>query len=205
VSKLSIKHPVGLVVACLGGAITASAAASLALGLVNSTHPYFLLGFEFIVGIAGVFAILVALGRFALGPAMALLCVAGAVGVGSLLGHRSSGGFLGGAATIYLLGRCSAAFLLLTAAAWVVLARRPHESVASLVRGMLFGFGLILLVPGLWLSRGHLGALGPAVKALVMLFGAAVGLGLLAASVHFTIRAFEFGRVGDARPNPFDR
>lgn len=204
-TKLSIKHPVGLLVACVGGAITASAIASLSLGALGPTHPPFMLGFEFITAIAGVFAVLVALGRFSLGPALALLCVAGAVGVGSFLGHRSAGGFLGGAAQIYLLGRCSAAFLLLTAAAWLVLARRPHESVASLVRGMLFGFGLVLMIVGLWLSRGHIWALGPAVKALVMLFGGVVGLGLLAASVHFTIRAFEFGRVGDARPTSPDR
>jgi hypothetical protein len=175
-----------------------------------------MLGFEIISLVSALFGVFVAWGRFSTGPAMALLCVMGAVAVGSVLGDLStnSGNPVGGQVlytygkngmfeipiTLFMVGRLAASGLLGICASWVVLERRPKESLPSLVRGVVCGVLLIVLLACVWKGRTYAAGLGSLVRTFGILGVGVASLGLLAAAVHFTIRAFEFGRLRDDGP-----
>ncbi len=168
-----------------------SAAAAILAGALSSPRPIFMLGFEVVILISGAFGVLVGRGRFGDGPAIALLCVAGAVAVGSLLGDLCAGKRIGTFDLRPLLfARCAAAAVLALLAGVIVLRRDPAHSIRALLRGIVFGVLFIGLVGGLYAVRAQVFAHGPLAKAGMVIVGGVVGLGLLAATVHYTIKAF---------------
>ncbi|MBY0260852.1 MAG: hypothetical protein K2Q20_00810 [Phycisphaerales bacterium] len=186
----------------LSAALGLSVLAMLGLHVSISPDP-FVIAFELIVLLCAAFAFLLGLGRFRDGPALTLVCSAGIVGVASLLAFVASNQMLGGRSLVPYLGiRFGLAGALALIGAWTILRRRPREAMSSLAKGVGAG---VLLVVGLaagvkW--GGAFASLSPVVVVLVGLIGATVGLGLLAASVHCIIRAFEFGHAAVVTDGP---
>lgn len=196
----------------LCAALTLSALAGIAASLLAIKPLWFMLGFEVITVVAGVFGVMTAMGRFGTGPAMALLCVAATVAVGSLLTNVSAGDInpIAGSVlrrygefkvTVFFVVREVMAAGIGLCAAWIVLSRRPRESLSSLIKGAAFAIALLVVVGGSWALRGKVASLGALVQAVGGLTIAFLALCLLAGAVHFTIRAFEYGRVSDERSN----
>jgi hypothetical protein len=149
--------------------------------------------------IAGIFGVMLSRGsRFAgaTGPAITLLCIAGVVGVGSLLGWVGTGREAAGVKlTGALAFRAALAAAIAALAGAHVLSRRPKESLSLLIKGVLFG--LPVLAVG---AMAYTGVLSRAFKdagELVLVVGGVVGAvivgGLICASAHFLIRAFQVG------------
>ncbi len=162
-----------------------------------------LFGFEVVVFIAGVLAAIFGRGRFSIGPGMALANIAGTILVGSAFGYISAGRQLGTTSLTPLLAfRFLAGGVIAAAAAYCVLSRDPKSwRVAAL--GAAMGLPSVALAAAVmvtparravmtFLSGGGIAQTGLAVVAVVV-----VG-GLLCASVHLLIKAFEMGRVPDA-------
>ncbi len=177
-----------------------SGLAMAALILFNPPVYWFMLGFEVLITVAAVFGVLLSLGRFRDGPALALLCIAGAVGAGGLLGYVGSGKTLVGIDLKYLLvlrAALAAAFAL--AAAAVVLARRPRASLPLLATGIGAGVALVALGAGFWAARGTLaGAAGP-VRVIAFTVAGVLVICLVSAAGHYLIRAFA---IADESPEP---
>lgn len=157
-----------------------------------------MLGFEVVIALACVFGVLVGIGRFGSGPAIALACVAGTIGIGSLLGYLGAGRRLGGVdLTPFLFGRGAAAGAIAMIAAVIVLKRDARRSVPSLVRGLAFAAALAGFLAAAYWIRPQVFAYGPLAKAAMVIVSGIVGLGLLAAAVHYTIKAFEHGKFSN--------
>lgn len=195
----------GLFVALLSGLVLLSAVVGAGAAALHAPPIWFMLGFEVIIAVAGVFGVLTGLGRFLNGPALALVCVAGAVGAGSLLGFLAGRGNLAIDLWPFLMARGVAAAAILAMAGWAVLSRRPQESWRRLGVGIacLIGFGAI--AGGLWVAQGWLTGLGTMPGAIIGLVAGATLLGLLAAAVHHVIRAFETGAAGLPADEPAAR
>jgi hypothetical protein len=108
-----------------------------ALSLVQPRASWVLFGFEIVVLVAAVLGFRIGRGKHNDGPALGLLCVAGAIAVASAFGFLGSGrvlslpslGFTRDVSLKpYLFGRAAAAAILAGAAAWIVLARSRNLS-----------------------------------------------------------------------------
>lgn len=219
-SELSLKKPIGLVVGVVCAAVALSAMVAAPMSFTTPKPLYFLLGFEIVILVASVFGVLTAAGKFAAGPALSLACVMAVVGIGSLLADQSANvaNPLAGPIvyhlnrwgvdwriTLYFALHAAAAIAIGLGAAWVVMARRPRESLASLARGLVFGAALLGLLAGAWYARSQAAGLPGVMRVMAELAVAGIALGLLAGAVHFTIQAFEFGRVRDDQPSKSSR
>lgn len=190
--------PFGFLTAGVSAIVLLSAAVAIVAGMVASPPPYFMLGFEIVIALACVFGVLVGLGRFGSGPAIALVCVAGTIGVGSLLGYLGAGRRLGGVdLTPFLFGRGAAAGSIAMIAAVMVLKRDARRSVPALVRGLAFAGALAGFLGAVYWIRPQVFAYGPLAKAALVIVSGIVGLALLAAAVHYTIKAFEHGKFSN--------
>ncbi len=187
--------PVGVLCAATG----LSSLVLLAIAIWNQPTSWFLVGFEVVIAVAAAMGVLAAMGRFRDGPALTLLCIAGAVGVGSLLSYIGAGKFLAGQSLRpYLMLRLVDAALLALAAAVIVLARSPRLALPALAKGLLFGAVLCGIVAAAWFSRSWISSsAGPARAAIFIAMGIA-SICLIAASGHYLIRAFAAG--ADAHP-----
>lgn len=200
-----VHRTIRLLALTLGILIAASAliCAGLALAplLSSGQRPAWLLfGFELVVLVAAVIAVLFGRGRFAEAPGMALACVAGTVFLGSAMGWQAAGRQLGGVSlTPFLAGRVAVSLVLGAAAAACVLSRdRQAWRLAAL--GTLLALPVLGALAAVALPAGRRAlenAIGPSVG-----LQAAVGVGaflvlggLLSASVHILVRAFEMGRT----------
>lgn len=189
-------QPLGILTAGISAIVLLSAAVALGVGAFATPHPYFMLGFEVVILIAAAFGVLIGMGRFSEGPAIALACVAGTIGIGSLLGYLGAGRQLGSVnLTPFLYARGAAAGVLALLAAVTVLKRHPGQSLPALVRGAASGVAFAVVIGGLYLIRAQVIAYGPLAKIAMVIIGGIVGLGLFAAMTHYTIKAFEAGRI----------
>ncbi len=214
-SELTLSKPIGLIAGATCAAIALSAIAGVFAAVLGSVPLWFFLGFEVVTLAACVFGILLAIGRFSDGPGLGLLCVVGAVAVGSVLGDISTqlanpiggpvlrtfgkGGLVQIPITTFMALRLAAAGIVGLCAAWIVLNRRPAESIKSLIIGLALGVAMLVIVAVGWKVRAPLATLGSFAATIGLFTVGVLALGLLAASVHYTIRAFEFGRLGRAR------
>jgi len=179
----------GLALVC-GLGVIASAAIGFYLGLWGSQQPaWFVVAFEAVALVAGVFALLAGTGRFASAPGLALLCAAGAVGAGTVLAHVGSGKQV--LPAWFLVVRAGLTAGLVVAAAWSVLARNPGPARRSLVRSVMFGAPLAAILAGAWMLRHQAAALPDGVKMAGGFFGFLIVTALAAGAVHCAIRAFE--------------
>ncbi len=193
------------------GALSALALVS-ALGvagiaLVRGAQPYWLLvGMEVCIAMAGIFGVLFLRRKFADGPAMTLLCIAGTVFAAGFLSWLAvrSGIKLKGDQSLnvktLMLGRVGIAAALVGLASLEVL-RRDRRSLGLLGRALATGVPLAIIAGGLFLGRDALAA-QQAVPAWIVWtlvsIGVVVAMALLCACGHFVIRAFEMGRPESA-------
>jgi hypothetical protein len=184
----------------VGVAVLLSAAALGFGALLAGDQPYWLLILmQVCAALAGVTAVLFGRGSFQEAPAMALLCIAGTVGVTGFLSWLSvrQGIVLGGRTInlkLWMLAHAGACGLLATLAAWEVLRRDPRGP-GRMARGCwlfcacgLCGAAMILLT-----RKG-----GALPQWLVWIVLAVLSVGVLAffsAGLHAVIRAFESGRL----------
>jgi hypothetical protein len=207
----TVAKPVAVLSLALNVAAGLSAAVLLIAGATAAKPAWALLGFESITIIAAVLGVLFGLGRFRDAPGMALACIAGTIFAAAVLGWKSvtasagqSRAVAGIPLTPVILAQVLAALMLGAAAAFSVLSRRRAAWKPAII-GAALGSPLAIVAMA-FLYRGTrptvVGALGSplgAVLALVVLGG------LLAASVHLIIRAFEIGSADTPESGPTSR
>ncbi len=190
-------RPALLLALVLSALVLLSAVAGATISLLNQPKPaWFALAFELTIIVAAAMGCLVGLGRFRQGPALALLCVAGSVAVGSLLGYVGDGRRLLGLNMMpSLAARELAAGLLLASAAWLVLARDPTRTLPPLVKGLALGVLALAAAGGLWAARAGLASIPDAVKLFLIVVLFLVFTVLVSISAHLVILAFQRGGV----------
>lgn len=180
----------------IGGATVISALFGAAAGY-GKAWPLF--GFETVCVLAGLGAILFALGRIRQAHAMALACIAGTIFVCGVLGYISI--MREGLAGLHMspkywgLGRVGLSAVLVVLA--VVISILPNKSATrTLLRAILWAVPLVAI--GAWYKLAHLAPMSSAqsgfveVLRLVGMFVIAAVCGVsLCAFIHCAIRAFE--------------
>lgn len=176
--------------------------------LVAGGRPAWLLfGFEFVVLVAGVLAVLFGRGRYREGPGLALAAIAGTVFIGSACGYISVGKQLGTMSLTPLVAlRVLLAGILAAGGAWCVLSRDP-KSWRCAVLGVLLGLPAAALAGSLVIGAARRVLMGfvsggGIVQTGIAVLGIAVAGGMLCASVHLIVKAFEMGRLGADRYCP---
>lgn len=178
----------------LSAVVALSVLGMVSWAVVSGTPSPFFLGFEVVALVAAFFGWMIGSGKYTEGASIGLLCVAGAIGAGGLLGYLGAGRSIGGhSIQFYVLGRAAAAACFAGFAAWLVLVRRPSLTLPSLIRGVLFGALFLGVARGSYALRAPILALHPLAVIAILLIVSVLCLALLAASVHYCIRAFEMG------------
>jgi hypothetical protein len=175
--------------------LTGVSAVGLLVAALLATPPvWFLAGFELLVAAASVFGVLLAGGRFREGPALALACVVGVIGAGSLLAYVGPGkAFLGDAARVYLAARGADAALLGLGACLLVWVRRPSASFRSLLIAAAWAVALVSVTVLAMKARGALSSSPGAVRfACAVVFGGLM-IATLSGAVHYVVRSFQAG------------
>ncbi len=163
------------------------------------------LGFEAVILASAVMGALVGLGRFRASVPLALLCVGGSGLIATMFGHLSSGVSVGATGIVgrliammtdplsgARLGVCAGILML---SALTVLGRRPTESTRRLVWAAATGAPVIIAAAA-WMVpivRSSVMSLPAVALAMLATLLGLLGIGLVSASVHFVIRAFEAG------------
>jgi hypothetical protein len=196
------------VVAVLGAVLALSALAMCVASVAIAPHAVWVVfGFELIMVVAGVIAVLFARGAFAEGQGLTLLCVAGVTLAGGFLSYLATAGshgivFRAGAGPTsmvpWLVFRTVIGLGFLLMASYAVL-RRSRDSVAYLKRGVIASIVLGTVAGVTLLTRGTLANAPDAVRGVVWAFVGVVALIGIAAAGHSFIRAFECGRLEDAK------
>lgn len=182
----------------LFGAVLASAAVLAIAGVLNHPPAWFLIGFECVLVVTGLMGFLTAKGRYQEGFGATLAVFAVIIAVASELGYLGAGRkLLGFDLRMVLMARFAAAAVIGTLGGVAVLLRRPRRSFPLIGRGVVFGCLCVGLAAGLWFAQARTANWNPVLRLTLGVVLASVCLGLLAASVHCIIRAFEFGRLMD--------
>jgi membrane protein YdbS with pleckstrin-like domain len=213
--QLAAVVPPPLAISRVGSGLVCAAALLSALGvlvmaLFMGAQPYWLVvGMELCIAMAGVFGLLFVRGRFAEGPALALLCVAGTIFAAGFLSWLAvrSGIKLKGDKSVSLTSLMFARVAIsaaLVALASVEVLRRNRRSLGLLARAAATGVPLAIIAGGLYAGWAALASqqVVPAwiVWTLVSV-AVVVAMALLCACGHFVIRAFEMGRPENAANN----
>jgi hypothetical protein len=195
-----------IVVGIICGLVLLSTLPTLIASVALSPRPVWIMfGFEVVVALACVLGLMVARGKFNEGPALAVLCVAGPIFVGAILAYFGVGRALTLSGreepislTGWLLARVAAALLLAAMAAVLVLMRsRRCWNYAAKAAGA--GAPLVLALGVAVMYRGPVASALGGLPGLVQIglggLAAVVGVVLFSAAAHYTIRAFEEGRL----------
>jgi hypothetical protein len=193
----AVPRGLGVFVAGVSAVVLLSSLVGAGAAALNSPPVWFMLGFEVVIAVAAVFGVLTGMGRFGEGPALALVCVAGAVGAGSLLGYLAGQGNIGIGLKPFLLAREASAAAIAGAGGVIVMMRRPQVSVRRMAIGLACAGSFAGICAGLWVFGNRLSGLGTMAGALVGLASAVTLLALLAAAVHLIIGAFEAGALDE--------
>ena len=179
-----------------------------------NASAWFRIGFEAILVMAGVFGVLIAMGRFQAGPVWAMTCVGGATVVSALLANSAGGagqvaGFSPGAivrsamSNPFAAARLGAGFGALALGALTLMLRHPSKSFRHAV------IGLVCLAPvaaagALWMF-GPLGrlisSLHPVLQTVLAVFAFFAIVALVSAGGHNLIRSLEVGVEGQDEPH----
>jgi hypothetical protein len=193
-----LSKPLRAVVTVTGAAVLLSALATLVMAAAS--RELTILGFEVVTLVAAALTVLVGRGRFADGPALALLCTAGSVGLATALEAVMARMHMGQFSLLPLVAlRGAAVVALLAVAAGGVLSRAPRRSWPVFAKGVLLLTPVAAVAAAMSVRPGRraLAATegwGDAAGFLVPVVGFLLLTALLAAGVHLVIRAFEFGR-----------
>lgn len=194
-----------MLLAALGVLVLASTTVGLFMALTQKPPAWFFLSFELVVVLGAVFLVMLGMGRYKEGPAITLLCCAGAIGVCTLLGWQASGKQLNGQSITWLvLLRGGIAGLLVLAAAADVALRNPSKTLPRIGWGLAVGVPLVAVL--VLFQRGTLAAIIAKVSGGSQSFGFGIWLliGLLAcalasASGHLLITGFQIGVRGEQK------
>lgn len=176
----------------LGSLLAISAVFRLGQGLMASPPWYFVVGFEAIILVAAIVAILAGLNRFRQGPALAILCAAGATLALSGLGASSTGGgYQAALKDPFTLARLALAALLALDALAIAAARNPAPALRALVTCIaLAGIAGVLTAPAAVPAlRNALTALHPVATTVLAVVLFLAWVGFVSASVHQFARA----------------
>jgi hypothetical protein len=208
-NMMTLPKPIPQFVVALGIAVLVSGAFATWLALQSTPVAWFFLGFELVTLLAAVFLIGLGLGKVTQGPALTLLCAAGAIGMGTYLGWLASGRELGGQRVSWLIasrGLCAAALVLF--AALDVITRAPKQTVPRIIWGMA-GFVLFAAAAGLYKLgvipslMNKIGNINPAVEIGAWLIFLLIIGGFICLAAHGFIRAFEIGvHAGEETSHP---
>ena len=196
---MTLPRPIPMLLAALGVVVLASTGVGLWLALTQKPPAWFFLGFELVIVMGAVFLIMLGMGKFKDGPAITLLCAAGAIGVCALLGWQATGRQINGhSVTWLLLLRAGIAGLLVLAAATEVALRDPQKTLPRIGWGLLAGIPVVAL-----LALLQMGTLGRAIDKLtggsqatafgVWMVVGLIGCALVSASGHMLITGFQIG------------
>ncbi|MFT3686102.1 MAG: hypothetical protein QM783_14475 [Phycisphaerales bacterium] len=205
---MTLPRPIPILIAGLGGVTILTALAGVAMAVMQRPPAWFFLGFEVVVVLAAVFLILLGIGRIKEGPAITLICAAGAIGAGSLLGWQATGKQINGHSITWLVGvrGLIAAVLVLAAAADVAL-RAPSRTFPKIGWGLVFAFPLLggLACWKVGLLGSVIGRVAgnsqPLAFGLWMVVGIIGGV-LLSAAGHLLITGFQAGVKASDEPAP---
>jgi len=130
---------ISLLVTLLSGLTALWALVGAILSVTLAPTPIWtLLGFETVIAVSGVLGVFLGLGKYREAPALALICVAGAILVGSFLGYRGSAGAIGTLSLKpWIMGRLAVGLTLALLAALTVLVR-SRKSWPALFAGLAF-------------------------------------------------------------------
>ncbi|MGH7130581.1 MAG: hypothetical protein ACREJO_01355 [Phycisphaerales bacterium] len=184
-------------VAVLSALTVLSALGLIGVSFTQRPPAWFLILFEVPVLIAGAFGLLLAKGsRFGgvSGPAMTLLCIAGCVGAGSLMGYVGTGRAVAGMSlTKVMVGLAALAAAFGVLSALHVLLRKPALSFPLLLKGVLFGLPLpiVAFCAMRGIGQAQYQALPEVAQIVLALLGMLLVGGLICACVHLVVRAFQ--------------
>lgn len=203
---MTLPRPIPLLLAALGAVVLLSAAVGVVLTFTQSPPAWFFFSFELVVMLASVFLVLLGLGKVKDGPAITLLCCAGAIGAGSLLGWKGTGQQIDGHSITWLVAfRALIAAALVLIAAAEVAARDPKRTLPRLAWGTVMALPLLAIL-ALYMNGvipnavGKLGQDRPALAFGVwMIIGIAV-MALVSAAGHLFITGFAIGVAAWDRP-----
>ncbi|MDX2147135.1 MAG: hypothetical protein SFZ23_06395 [Planctomycetota bacterium] len=183
-------------------AVGVGAAAIMLPELVpGAKRAWTLAGFELIALVAAILGILFSLGRFRTAPSMALVCVAGTVFSAAVLGFVGVQGRMGETSLMpWLLTRMGLVAAIAGVAAAVALGR-SREAIRYFLRAVLVGVPTAAILGFVALRFGVVeefvkGLSGPVLYGGGAVVALVVG-GLICASVHLLIRAFEVSAVNE--------
>lgn len=196
---MTLPRPIPLLLAALGAVVLVSTAVGIYLTFTQTPPAWFFFSFEVVVVLGGVFLVLLGLGKVKEGPAMTLLCCAGAIGAGSLLGWKGTGQQINGQSVTWLVVlRGLIAGVLVLAAAAELLVRDPKRTLPRIGWGVATGAPLLAMV-ALYANGVIPTAIGGVgVSSPALAFGLWMMLGLIAcvlasASGHMFITGFAMG------------
>ncbi len=208
VNTYSLPKPIAGVALLISLACLLTAPGGIVLGVIGAN--WFLVAFEAVAFFSSVFGLLTAIGRFREAPALSLFCAGGSIMVAAMLAEPAlvsrvlQGGTTAPAVIAgipiapFAIGRILAGALLVLLSAMTVLSRRPRQSLAYLVRGIVLGapvaaLGAVVLSARL---RGMLPSLPGPLSVMLGVIGFFVVGALISLSAHNLIRAFEVAEEG---------
>lgn len=204
---MMLPRPILMLLSVLGVIVLASTGVGLWMALTQKPPAWFFMGFELVIVLGAVFLVLFGMGKFKNGPAITLICCAGAIGMCSLLGWQATGRAISGHSVTWLLAlRGLVAGLLVAAAAADIVLRDPKGTLPRI------GWGIGLAVPiVVLLALMQRGTLGVMINKLSgnsqsLAFGIWLIVGLIAcvlisASGHMLITGFQVGvEAADKQP-----
>lgn len=185
----------GLICAAVG----VSAAATVVASLIADVTPWFLVMFELLTVVVAAFGLWIVFTDVArYGPALAMACISGAVGLAAAFGYLGAGGHLGSFdLTPLLAARAAAAGAVGALAGLTVLRRHPGRSTRALLIGVAWAIPLPVIAAGAWFGRDGFTSLPGILQLFIAVFGGLVAIASISGAVHWTIRAFEYGRTAD--------
>jgi hypothetical protein len=196
---MTLPRPIPTVLAALGALVILSAAVGIVLTFTQTPPAWFFFGFELVVLLASGFLVALGMGKIKEGPAITLLCCAGAIGAGSLLGWKGTGQQINGHSITWLvaLRGLVAAALLLAAAAELAL-RDPKRTLPRLAWGVALTLPLLAMAALYYngtLSSviGRLGVNYPALAFGVWVVVGVIAAALMSAAGHMLITGFTIG------------
>jgi len=196
---MTLPRPIQMLLCALGGVVLLSGLLGVYLTFTQTPPAWFFFSFELVVVLASGFLIALGAGKVRQGPALTLLCCAGAVGAGSLLGGKATGQQIAGHSVTWLVAfRAGAAAVMLLAAAAELALRDPRRTLPRI------GWGVALAVPlvgllGLYATGrlqttlGTVGANSPVLAFGLWLLIGVIACALAAASGHLLITGFALG------------
>ena len=197
--------PSRVLVGVLGVAIVMTALGMMVLSIFVGPSPLWnFAAFEAITLAAGILAVLVAFGRFAEAPGLALLCIAGTVFGSSVLAFMSVGQVLyvsgsGEPMSLreYVLIRAAIAGVIGGIAVLTVLGRNASARTTA-IKAFATWIPVVLGVIAVW-KRGviedAMASMPSWIAPTAAILGGMLFVAFLCAGVHLTIRAFELGRA----------